>query len=522
MAYAAWTCGGVATDRVGAAAGARPGFARLPRCRRRSRRLRRGPCRHRADRRRAPRPRRLTSSRTATASSPARAAPSSSCRRITGPRRSRLRPAHRPRAAAHRPRPHRRSHLGGGRASRRHDPGGHGAAGATGRLRDHRARSRRRVGGGGDRRARDAGAGELATCSIAAGDEVLVDPRGLEPRWSRAGATARWLQRLGEPARERHGVRAAIAAAAGRTHGLRADVCQLRKLGHPAHLRRGVVPARRRSGWRPYGHGSWRHTRYGWTWIDLPSVGLAGASLRTLGPSPVAWLVLDAAARMGASLGRLGGRGQLHRLGAARLELAAGRRLLRRRTCRSIRCVGRQLVGRAAAGLRRPRAGGPALCRCAAAARPGAGRLRGAGARAARPRRLGTACREGTRLWTADPGAAVTGRPQRPAWARGAARPARRVTRWVALTGHPPRVTAGRRRPGSGARDRAGVETRPTGLADASPAGRCRRARDAAAPAAGRNGAGPARGCRWRAPDGTAPDGSAADGTSADGRAAPG
>ena len=161
-----------------------------------------------------------------------------------------------------------------------------------------------------------------------------------------------------------------------------------RAVGHAAHLRRGVV-SRVGAGWRPYAHGSWRHTRHGWTWIDQRSVGLAGAPLRPLGPASLARLVLDAAPHVGSGLGRLGGAGRLRRVGAARLELAAGRGLLRRRAGRPGGRVGRQLVGDPARRLRPARTGRPVLRRPPSLARPGARRLRAAAPFAARTRRMG-------------------------------------------------------------------------------------------------------------------------------------
>ncbi len=155
-----------------------------------------------------------------------------------------------------------------------------------------------------------AGRATLALASsdvlIAAGDEVLVDPRGLEPRWSRAGARrdgfSDWASR-----------RVSDMAYAQRSQPLPVELTAYA----PTFASYGswdTLPTygpvwfpRVAAGWRPYGHGSWRHTRYGWTWIDLhpwgwpvhhygrwghhPSRGWYWMPRRAWGPAWVGWAV---------------------------------------------------------------------------------------------------------------------------------------------------------------------------------------------------------------------------------------
>ena len=332
---------------------------------------------------------------------------------------------------------------------------------------------------------------------------------------------ARRLHRLGQPARERHGVRAAIAAAAGRAHRVRARLRGPWPVGHVADLRGGVVSDRGARlaavrqrlagvihatagpgsivdpwGWPVHHYGRWGHHR-------------------------VAWLVLDAAAGVGTGLGRLGGRGQLHRLGAARLELASGRRLLRRRTRRSSRCVGRQLVGRAAPGLRRPRADRPALHRRAPAARPGARRLRRRRGTRRAARAAGNAASR-RRAVTDGRLGPVAARPRRAVRARRATGPSA-PCRATGGADRAPSARHGRRGGGAALPSaiRASFETRPADLAGATAAGRrhsCRRAAARGRSKRRRPGAPmvPARRGSNRGRS-TAADGAAADGRTAAG-----
>ena len=146
-----------------------------------------------------------------------------------------------------------------------------------------------------------------ATCRSAPTTRWRSIRAAVEPRWARVGARRDRVHRLGrQRASATMHSRLGRPAAAGRAHRLRADVRGLRAVGHAAHLRRGVVPARRGrlAALRP------RLVAAHAARLDLDrstSVGLAGASLRPLGPAPLARLVLDAAPHVGSGLGRLGG-----------------------------------------------------------------------------------------------------------------------------------------------------------------------------------------------------------------------
>ena len=101
---------------------------------------------------------------------------------------------------------------------------------------------------------------------IAAGDQLRLDPRDRRPRWARAAP----------PDVFRHwaGARVATMVAAGRGHALPAPLApyaqQFADHGEwTAMAPYGQVWIPTASpDWRPYVNGSWRFTRYGWTWID--------------------------------------------------------------------------------------------------------------------------------------------------------------------------------------------------------------------------------------------------------------
>jgi len=148
----------------------------------------------------------------------------------------------------------------------------------------------------------------LATADvpIAADDEVAVDPRHPEPRWSRYGvrrdAFTDWASRRvedmhlaqrGQPLPVELAAYAPAFAAYGRWDTLP---------GYGAAWFPTAGP-----GWRPYANGSWRYTRYGWTWIDTdpwgwpvhhygrwgrhPSRGWYWMPRRGWGPAWVGWAV---------------------------------------------------------------------------------------------------------------------------------------------------------------------------------------------------------------------------------------
>ncbi len=173
-----------------------------------------------------------------------------------------------------------------------------------------------------------------ADVPIAADDEVAVDPRGLEPRWTRVGvqrdAFTDWAARRVDDmdharAAQPLPVELSAYAPSFATYGRWDTLPIYGSVWFPT-----AAP-----GWRPYANGSWRYTRYGWTWIDSDPWGWPVHHYGRWGRHACARLVLDAAPHLGSGMGRLGGRGRPHRLGAARLELPSGRRFLRRRARRS-------------------------------------------------------------------------------------------------------------------------------------------------------------------------------------------
>lgn len=148
----------------------------------------------------------------------------------------------------------------------------------------------------------------LATADvpIAADDEVAVDPRHPDPRWSRYGnrrdAFTDWASRRVEDMQlAQRGqplpVELAAYAPALATYG-RWDTLP----GYGSAWFPTAGPA-----WRPYANGSWRYTRYGWTWIDSdpwgwpvhhygrwgrhPSRGWYWLPRRGWGPAWVGWAV---------------------------------------------------------------------------------------------------------------------------------------------------------------------------------------------------------------------------------------
>jgi uncharacterized membrane protein YgcG len=102
---------------------------------------------------------------------------------------------------------------------------------------------------------------------VAASDEVSIDPRGMQPRRARLAlrpdAFTDWADRRVADMQQALGAQPLPAeltayAPAFAAHG-RWDTLPV----HGAVWFPATAP-----GWRPYAHGSWRHTRYGWTWID--------------------------------------------------------------------------------------------------------------------------------------------------------------------------------------------------------------------------------------------------------------
>ncbi len=102
---------------------------------------------------------------------------------------------------------------------------------------------------------------------VAADDEVAIDPRLLEPRWSRAGLRADaftdWSDRRIADMQQARGtqplpVELTAYAPAFATYGRWDTLPATGPVWFPT-----ATP-----GWRPYANGHWRHTRYGWTWID--------------------------------------------------------------------------------------------------------------------------------------------------------------------------------------------------------------------------------------------------------------
>ena len=312
--------------------------------------------------------------------------------------RSRRRPAHRRRRpAAPRAWPDRRPHGGVRDAARPGDSGGRRRSGAARRVlitaRDLDA---------------DVTIAALTRPSVSgAAHDRRADRRqrprwpstrrGLEPRWSRAAdgrdAFTDWAERRVadmQQSRETQPLPVELTAYAP-------DFATYGALGHAARIRLGVVPGDRT--WLASLRQRFLAAHTPWLDVDRPRpLGLAGASLRALGTARVAWLVLDAAACVGAGVGRLGTRSRLRRLGAARLGLAAGGRLLRRRARRPRRPLGKQLVGGAAPRLRPPRSGRSVLHRPAPLAGTRARRIRLAGAPATGPRRMGSPRPAGARL----------------------------------------------------------------------------------------------------------------------------
>jgi hypothetical protein len=102
---------------------------------------------------------------------------------------------------------------------------------------------------------------------IATDDAVAIDPRGLEPRWSRvsirADAFSDWSDRRVAEMQQARGTQPLPAeltayAPAFATYGRWDTFPTYGPVWFPT-----AAP-----GWRPYANGTWRHTRYGWTWID--------------------------------------------------------------------------------------------------------------------------------------------------------------------------------------------------------------------------------------------------------------
>lgn len=101
---------------------------------------------------------------------------------------------------------------------------------------------------------------------IAADDELRVDPRDRRPRWARAAPPdvfRRWSRsRIPTTTRSSgdYVLPAPLAPFAENfaTHGQWSTIAPYGPVWFPA------APAE----WRPYAQGSWRYTRYGWTWID--------------------------------------------------------------------------------------------------------------------------------------------------------------------------------------------------------------------------------------------------------------
>ncbi len=103
---------------------------------------------------------------------------------------------------------------------------------------------------------------------IAADDELRVDPRDRRPRWARAAAA--------DTFRHWSHARLATATRLARDQDLPAPLVPYadRFAGHgqwSTVTPYGAVWFPAAAGWRPYGHGSWRYTRYGWTWLDRDS-----------------------------------------------------------------------------------------------------------------------------------------------------------------------------------------------------------------------------------------------------------
>jgi hypothetical protein len=145
-----------------------------------------------------------------------------------------------------------------------------------------------------------------ADVPIAAADELAIDPRGLEPRWSRLGARrdafTDWAERRVDDMRY-----------ASRGQPLPVELTAYAP-GFATYGRWDTLPSygpvwfpTAGPGWRPYANGGWRHTRHGWTWIDSDpwgwpvhhygrwgrhaSRGWYWIPRRTWGPAWVGWAV---------------------------------------------------------------------------------------------------------------------------------------------------------------------------------------------------------------------------------------
>ncbi|MGD9905557.1 MAG: DUF6600 domain-containing protein [Vicinamibacterales bacterium] len=141
---------------------------------------------------------------------------------------------------------------------------------------------------------------------IAADDQVAVDPRGLEPQWTRwadrRDTFTAWAERRiadMEAARQDQPLPPELAAYAPgfATYGRWDTVAPYGPVWFPT-----AAP-----GWRPYADGWWRYTRFGWTWIDRDpwgwpvhhfgrwgrhaSRGWYWIPRRTWGPAWVGWAV---------------------------------------------------------------------------------------------------------------------------------------------------------------------------------------------------------------------------------------
>ncbi len=101
---------------------------------------------------------------------------------------------------------------------------------------------------------------------VAADDELRLDPRDRRPRWARVAPpdVFRDWSRARVPTTTQvtsgYALPAPLAPYAQQfaTYGEWSNVAPYGPVWFPSA----------RAGWRPYSNGSWRYTRYGWTWID--------------------------------------------------------------------------------------------------------------------------------------------------------------------------------------------------------------------------------------------------------------
>ena len=313
-------------------------------------------------------------------------------RRLARPRRSRLRPAHRERRApAPRARPRPGPHHASEQPARR-SPRRSGVVRFAPRG-DYEIAARDLDGAtviAARTRPRHPDAGRRATCRLPPTTSCGVDPRGGEPRWTRVGTRRDAFIDWAERARRRHA--APRRSSQPLPVELTAYAPTLRRATGtgtrcPSMARRGSRASGPAGGPTPTDRGGTRAT------AGPGSISIGGAGRCTT-------TAAGAGTRRAAGTGcrtargvRPGSAGPCEAdyvgLGAARLELAAGRRLLRRRARRPGGRVGRQLVGGPAPRLRPARSGRPVLRRPPSLARPGARRLRAAASFAARTRRMG-------------------------------------------------------------------------------------------------------------------------------------